>query len=69
MTPHDCRNKEDISNYFNHYGTITDVVTINKNREFSGAALVTFTSLSDADEAIERLRNTTIPGVIRSFHP
>lgn len=56
------RSKEDIANYFNHYGTISEVVNINKNREFSGAALVTFTSLTEADEAIERLRNTTIPG-------
>jgi hypothetical protein len=34
-----------------------------KNREFSGAALVKFDSLTEAEDAIERLRNTIIPGV------
>lgn len=54
--------KEDIKNYFSNYGIILDVTLINKNKQFSGAALVKFSSLTDAEDAIERLRNTTIPG-------
>ena len=55
-------NEENIKSYFSSYGTIGKVQIIKKYKKFSGAALVEFSSLTDAEEAIEKLKLTVIPG-------
>ena len=61
-------NEDNIKSYFNTYGTILKVQVIKKHRKFSGAAMVQFSSLTDAELAIDRLRNTTIPGATASIN-
>ncbi len=38
---------------------------IRKNYGFTGSSLVKFASLTNAEEAVEKLKNTIIPGAIR----
>ena len=57
--------ENDIRNFFEEYGKINSVELIKRNKGFSGSALVSFGSLSKAEEAIERLKNTVIPGAAR----
>ena len=46
-------NEEDITNYLGKFGVILDVKLIRKNDKFTGASLVKFKSLSDAEDAIK----------------
>lgn len=48
--------------YFSQYGSIIESRVIRKMGKSTGSALVKFYSLSDAEEAIEKLKNITIMG-------
>lgn len=51
-----------ISKYFSQFGEIIEVRPIRKRKAFSGIAFVKFSSMMDAEMAIEKLKNTTIMG-------
>ena len=55
-------NEEEIKDYFSVYGTILDVKLMKKNQNLMGSALVKFKSLSQAEDAINSLKETIIPG-------
>ena len=54
--------EEDITHFFKEYGMILDVKLIRRNHNFTGAALVKFKSLSDAEDAIEKLKGAELTG-------
>ena len=55
----------DIRTFFEEFGKIDEVELIRRNKGFSGSAMVAFESLSRAEDAIERLKSTVIPGAVR----
>jgi RNA recognition motif-containing protein len=57
--------EDDIRKFFEEYGRILDVKLIHKNYGFTGSSLVKFASLGNSEEAIEKLKNTVIPGATR----
>lgn len=61
-------NEEDITNYLGKFGVILDVKLIRKNDKFTGAALVKFKSLSDAEDAIEELKGLELPGSVNRIN-
>ncbi len=57
--------EDDIWKFFEKFGKILDVKLIKKNSAFTGTSLVKFASLGNAEEAIEKLKDTVIPGATR----
>lgn len=57
--------EDDIWKFFEEFGKILDVKLIRKNYGFTGSSLVKFASLTNAEEAVEKLKSTIIPGATR----
>jgi RNA recognition motif-containing protein len=61
-------NDDDIIQYFSQYGKIIDAKLIKKMGAFNGSALVKFYSLTDAENAIEKLKDVTLTGSDRKVN-